>query len=59
MWFLLVFYIGTSTPPTLEMFPMKTREACKETAVSVSKMFSKDPNVGPKHTLKCVKVDVA
>lgn len=59
MWFLLVFYIGTTTPPTLEMYPMKTRDSCREMQEQVVKILSKVPDIGVKHKTECRKIDVA
>jgi len=59
MWFLLVFYIGNTTPPTLEMFHMKDRDTCRQMEAVTKDMLSKDPQIGLKHTTQCRKIDVA
>lgn len=59
MWFLLVFYIGANTPPTLEMFHMKTRDDCREMAEITDKILSNTPDIGVKHKVECKKIQVA
>jgi hypothetical protein len=59
MWFLVVFYIGNTTPPTLEMFHMKDRDSCKQMEATTIKMLSEDPTIGIKHKTMCRKIDVA
>lgn len=59
MWFLVVFYIGTTTPPTIEMFHMRTRDDCRAMEQQTIQMLQKDPQIGMKHKTMCKKIDVA